>query len=188
MTPPGGASARTATWANPANLLTALRVVLVPVVAALLVEGGSTARWWAFAVFTFAAASDGVDGWLARRWVGTSRWGALADPLADKLLVSGTLAVLAARGEVSWWVVVVIIAREVAVTLQRQVLLRRGVVMPASGWGKAKTVTQIVAVCCYLAPVVPRGLAAATLTVAVVATVGSGLEYVVRGRRLTRAR
>lgn len=183
-----GAPLRATTWANPANALTLTRVVLVPVVVLLVAAGGDTARWWACGVFLFAAVTDSLDGWMARNWVGTSRWGQLADPLADKALVVGTLGILALRGEVPWWVVGVIVAREAAVSVGRQVLLRRGVVMPASVWGKAKTVTQVVAVTLYLAPIVPRGLAATVLGIALVATLGSGLEYVWRGRRLARAR
>ncbi len=188
MAPPAGAPARATTWANPANALTLTRVVLVPVVVALVLAGGDGARWWACGVFLFAAVTDSLDGWMARNWVGTTRWGQLADPLADKALVLGTLGVLALRGELPWWVVVVIVAREVAVSVQRQVLLRRGIVMPASVWGKAKTVTQVAAIALYLSPSVPRPAAAAVLGLALVATVGSGLEYAARGRRLRRAR
>jgi CDP-diacylglycerol---glycerol-3-phosphate 3-phosphatidyltransferase len=175
-------------WANPANAVTLLRVALVPVIAVLLLVDGSAARWWAFAVFLIAALSDAVDGWVARRGLGSTTWGQLADPAADKLLIVGTLALLALGSELSWWVVAVVVLREVAVTVQRQVLLRRGLVMPASFYGKAKTVSQIVALALYLAPVVPRGLAAAALGVAVLLTVASGVEYAWRGRRLARAR
>lgn len=183
-----GAPPRAASRANPANALTLVRVLLVPVVMALVFIGGDVARWWGCGVFLFAAVTDSLDGWMARNWVGTSRWGQLADPLADKALVIGSLGALASQGELPWWVVVVIVAREVAVSVQRQVLLRRGVVMPASVWGKAKTVTQVAAITLYLSPAVPRAVAAVVLGLALVATVGSGLEYVGRGRRLTRAR
>lgn len=175
-------------WANPANAVTLLRVALVPVIAVLLLLDGTTARWWAFAVFVVAALSDGVDGWVARRGAGSTTWGQLADPAADKLLIVGTLGLLALGDEVSWLVVAIIVLREVAVTVQRQVLARRGLVMPASIYGKAKTVSQIVAISLYLAPVVPRRLAVAALGVAVLLTLASGVEYAWRGRRLTGAR
>lgn len=175
------------TWANPANLLTLLRVALVPVIAVLLLIDGPMARWWAAGLFVVAALSDWMDGWAARRWQDVTRWGKLADPLADKLLVVGILAVLAWLGELPWWVVAIIVLREIAVTLQRQILLRRDVVMSASVYGKAKTVSQIVAVILYLVPAVPRGLAFAALMLAVVLTVASGAEYAWRGQRLLRA-
>lgn len=190
MTSGAGAPPRPATWTNPANALTLLRVALVPVIALLLVVGrapGSPARWWAFGVFLLAAASDSVDGWVARRYQGTTRWGQLADPLADKALIVGSLSVLAWNGELPWLAVAVIVVREIAVTAQRSVLLRRGIVMPASLYGKVKTVSQIVAVTLYLLPATPRGVAMAALVLAVVLTVVSGLEYVARGRRLARA-
>ncbi len=174
-------------WTNLANLLTLLRIVLVPVIAVLLLVDGTAARWWAFGVFVIAALSDWIDGLVARRWLGSTTWGQLADPAADKLLIVGTLALLALLGEVSWWIVAVVVVREVAVTVQRAGLARRGVVMPASIYGKAKTVSQVIAIMAYLAPVIPRALAAIALGAAVLLTVASGLEYIWRGRRLARA-
>lgn len=168
-------------WLSWPNALTLLRVALVPVIAALLVAGTDAARWWAFGVFVFAAFTDTVDGWLARRYIGVTRWGQLADPAADKALIVGSLAVLAYLGELPWWAVAVIVVREVAVTVQRSVLVRRGVVMPASGLGKAKTVTQVLAVTLYLLPWASGGLADAVLAVAVAVTVVSGLQYARRG-------
>lgn len=177
---------------NLANAFTFLRVLLVPIIGILLFlsaadEPGVTSatRWWAFAIFVFAAWTDSIDGWLARRLVGVTRWGQLADPVADKLLIIGSLGILAALGELPWWAVVVIIAREVAVTWQRAVLVRKlGVVMPASVWGKVKTVTQVLAVTLYLYPDVSQSVRQGALAIAVIATVGSGLEYVLRVRRL----
>jgi CDP-diacylglycerol--glycerol-3-phosphate 3-phosphatidyltransferase len=184
---PATTAAGSRSGTNIANAVTLLRVALVPVITVLLFLPGEAARWWAFAVFTVAGLSDGVDGWVARRYQGSTRWGQLADPAADKLLIVGTLALLAFHDEVSWWIVAVVVVREAAVTVQRQVLARRGVVMPASIYGKAKTVSQLVAVALYLAPPVPRPLAAVVLSIAVALTVLSGLEYAWRGRRLAGA-
>lgn len=170
---------------NAANALTLLRIVLVPVIAWLLMLDGDTARWWAFAVFVFAAVTDSIDGWLARR-MGVTRWGQLADPAADKALIIISLAVLAYVGELPWWAVVVIAAREVAITVQRALLVRRGVVMPAGVWGKVKTVSQVVAVTMYLLPPAPGAIAEVSLWVAVVLTVASGLDYALRGERRAR--
>lgn len=175
-------------WWNPANAFTLLRVALVPVIALLLVLGGDAAQWWAFAIFVFAALTDSIDGWLARRLIGVTRWGQLADPAADKALIVGSLCVLAFLGRLPWWAVGIIVVREVAVTVQRQVLLRRGLVMPASLFGKAKTVTQVVAVTLYLLPGAPPAARVAALWLAVVLTVASGLEYALRGRLTVRAR
>ena len=170
-------SGRPATWTNPANALTLLRVALVPVLVALLVADTPAARWWAFGLFVCAALSDSVDGWLARRFLGSTRWGQIADPAADKVLVLGMLATLALRGAVDWWAFAVIVVREVAVTVLRNRLLQRGIVMPASRWGKAKTLSQFAAVSLYLLPGVADGLADGVLILAVVLAVVSGLDY-----------
>lgn len=174
-------------WLNLANAFTLLRVALVPVIAVLLARDERTARWWAFGVFVFAALTDSVDGWVARLVKGVTRWGKLMDPLADKALIVGALVILAWLGEVPWWAVAVIVVREVGVTAQRGWLLRRGVTMAASIYGKVKTVTQVVAVTLYLLPGVPGGARAVALGVAMLATVASGVEYAGRGRRLLRA-
>ncbi|MDQ3538915.1 MAG: CDP-diacylglycerol--glycerol-3-phosphate 3-phosphatidyltransferase [Actinomycetota bacterium] len=171
---------------NWANALTLLRVLLVPVIAWLLVAGGESRQWWAFGIFVFAALTDSIDGWVARRSLGVTRWGQLADPAADKALIVGSLAVLAFLGRLPWWAVAVIVVREVAVTLQRTMLLRSGHVMPASRFGKAKTVSQVVAVTLYLFPSGPSWFADGALMVAVALTVASGVEYAFRGRRLVR--
>lgn len=167
-------------WANIPNAFTFLRVLLVPVVLWLLTLDSVAADWWALGVFLFAAVTDSFDGWLARRYNGITRWGQLADPLADKLLVLGTLASLALVGQVWWWAVAVILVRDVVVTGLRVRLVRRlRLVLPASRWGKMKTVTQIVAVSAYLTPPVITPVADILLLLAVAATIGSGIAYVV---------
>lgn len=170
-------------WLSWPNALTLLRVALVPVIAVLLFAQTDATRWWAFGVFVFAAFTDTVDGWIARRYQGVTRWGQVADPAADKALIVGSLAVLASLGELPWWAVGVIVLRELAVSVQRQVLLRRGTVMPASALGKAKTVTQVVAVTLYLLPTTPDTPADVALGVAVLVTLVSGVEYALRGGR-----
>jgi CDP-diacylglycerol---glycerol-3-phosphate 3-phosphatidyltransferase len=177
-----------AAWANAANLVTGLRVLLIPVIGWLLVVGGDVARWWAFGIFLFAAFTDTIDGWLARRLSGTTRWGQMADPAADKALIISSLAILAVLGELPWWAVLVIAGREAAVTLQRVILLRREISMPASVFGKAKTLAQVAAVTMFLLPATPSSVDLAVLWMAVALTVLSGVEYAFRGRRLARAR
>ena len=178
----------TTSWLNLPNAFTFLRVALVPVILWLLAVGGDAAEWWALAIFVFAAATDSIDGWVARRMHGVTTWGQLADPIADKLLIVGSLASLASVGELPWWAVWIILAREVAVTLLRVGLVRRrDIVMPASRWGKAKTVSQVVAVVAFLWPDVPEGLALGLLYVAVALTLWSGIEYAFRAGRLARS-
>ena len=174
-------------WFNLPNVLTFLRALLVPVIFGLLVLDTASARWWAFGVFVFAAATDSVDGWVARRWHGVTRWGQLADPVADKLLIIGTLISLAALGPLPWWAVVVIVARELAVTLLRVRLIRDvDVVMPASVWGKSKTLSQVIAVAAFLLPGIPQVAQVILLYAAVALTVVSGIEYAFRAGRLAR--
>lgn len=177
-------------WINVPNGLTFLRALLVPVILWLLMQDGdgNALRWWAFGIFVFAAATDSIDGWVARRWHGVTRWGQLADPIADKLLIIGSLASLAYVGRLPWWAVSVIVAREVAVTALRLRLVRRlDLVMPASAWGKAKTLSQVVAVGAYLWPAAPAGARTILLYLAVVLTVWSGIEYAFRAGRLARS-
>jgi CDP-diacylglycerol---glycerol-3-phosphate 3-phosphatidyltransferase len=169
------------------NAVTFLRAALVPLILVLLAVGDelSDARWWAFAIFVAAALTDTFDGWVARRLEGVTAFGAMADPLADKLLVVGTLASLALFAEVPWWIVAVIAGREAVVTALRVLVVRRaGVVVPATVWGKVKTVAQIVAIAAVILPLVDGPLAAALLAVAVLLTIGSGLDYLWRARTL----
>jgi CDP-diacylglycerol--glycerol-3-phosphate 3-phosphatidyltransferase len=145
----------------------------------------SAARWWAFAVFVGAALTDTFDGWVARRIEGVTAFGAMADPLADKLLVVGTLASLALFTEIPWWVVLVIAGREAIVTALRVLVVRRaGVVVPATMLGKVKTVAQIVAIAAVILPAAGGLLVDGLLAVAVLLTVGSGVDYLWRARTL----
>jgi CDP-diacylglycerol---glycerol-3-phosphate 3-phosphatidyltransferase len=170
-----------------ANGVTFLRAFLVPPILLLLAVSDelTAARWAAFVVFVVAALTDTLDGWAARRWQGVTPFGAFADPVADKLLIVGTLVSLALVGELGWWIVLLIAAREVLVTLLRLFAVRRtGIVVSASRWGKAKTVAQIVAVGAVILPLVGGILVDGLLLVAVVLTVGSGVDYVRKVRLL----
>lgn len=173
-----------------ANGVTFLRAFLVPPILVLLAisDEVAAARWAAFAVFVVAALTDTLDGWAARRWQGVTRFGAFADPVADKLLIVGTLVSLAIVGELGWWVVGLIAAREVLVTLLRLYAVQRtGVVVSASVWGKVKTVAQIVAVGAVILPLVGGLLVELLLIAAVLLTVGSGADYFVKVARLLSA-
>ncbi|MDX1509918.1 MAG: CDP-diacylglycerol--glycerol-3-phosphate 3-phosphatidyltransferase [Nitriliruptorales bacterium] len=170
------------------NLFTFLRALLVPVILVLLVQGDDVSRWWAFGIFTFAAWTDSVDGWVARRWSSVTRWGQLADPIADKLLVGGALVSLALVGDLPWFAVAVILARELGVTVLRVTMIRRHeIIMAASAWGKVKTISQIVAVGAFLIPPFPESVALGLLWGAVLLTVWSGIEYGFRAGRMVRA-
>ena len=176
-------------WFNVPNGLTFLRALLVPVILWLLAKDTHGAQWWAFGIFVFAAATDSIDGWVARRWHGVTRWGQLADPIADKLLIIGSLASLASVGALPWWAVWVIVARELAVTLLRLNLVRRlDLVMPASYWGKFKTISQVVAVALFLWPQVGLTTATVALYIAIALTLWSGTDYAFRAGRLARDR
>jgi CDP-diacylglycerol--glycerol-3-phosphate 3-phosphatidyltransferase len=171
------------------NAVTFLRAALVPVILLLVARSGESdvAAWAAFVIFVLAALTDTVDGWVARRLGGTTAFGAFADPLADKLLIVGTLVVLAAFDRLGWWIVIVVAVREVGVTLLRVVAVRRtGVVVSASTWGKVKTVAQIIAVGAVLLPLLEGTFVLGLLLVAVVLTVGSGLDYLVKVGALLR--
>jgi len=179
---------------NIANALTCLRLLLVPVfVAALLAEGGEDTFWrtTAFTVFVVAALTDRLDGQLARSRGLVTWFGALADPIADKALIGAALIGLSVLGIVPWWVTIVILGREAGITVLRFLVIRRGVI-PASRGGKAKTVAQTFAIGLLLLPLpllFPDALAAVlvvqwtVLVVALVLTVVTGIDYVVKAVR-----
>lgn len=174
-------------WLNAPNLVTVLRGLLVPLILVLVLMETHTARLWAFVTFVVAAVTDTVDGWVARRWDGVTRWGQIADPIADKLLVIGTLAALASLRTVPWWAVAIIVVREVGVTLLRLRLMNEAdVVLPSSRWGKAKTVSQFLAVAAFLIPTPPLVLATVLLYAAIALTVLSGLDYAFQAASLVR--
>ncbi|MFC8597968.1 MULTISPECIES: CDP-diacylglycerol--glycerol-3-phosphate 3-phosphatidyltransferase [unclassified Isoptericola] len=177
---------------NVANAVTLVRIALVPVFAwTLLMEGGDSVTWRLVAtgVFVLAAASDRVDGYLARSRNLVTDLGKLLDPIADKALIGTALILLCwPLGELPWWVPTVILVRELGVTVLRMVVLRYAV-MPASRGGKLKTVLQSVAITLFLLPL--ASLPGAVLVVAwvvlglaIVVTVVTGVDYFVQGLRL----
>jgi CDP-diacylglycerol--glycerol-3-phosphate 3-phosphatidyltransferase len=176
---------------NIPNALTTLRLLLVPVFAALLfAEGGEDGalRVWAAVVFVAASLTDLLDGAIARRRNLVTTFGKVADPIADKALTGVALVGLSVLGELPWWVTVVILAREVAVTLVRFWVIRYGVISASRG-GKAKTVAQMLAITLYLLPLSGPWLVvqAVVMGVAVVLTIVTGLDYGARAVRLRRA-
>jgi CDP-diacylglycerol--glycerol-3-phosphate 3-phosphatidyltransferase len=178
---------------NSANAVTAARIALVPLFAwALLAEGGHTVTWRlvATALFVVAAATDRVDGYLARKHGLVTDLGKLLDPIADKLLIGSALVLLSWLGDLPWWVTVVVLVRELGITLMRFLVLKYAV-MPASRGGKLKTVLQSVAISLYLLPLdhLPAWIgivAAVVLGAAVLVTVVTGVEYLYQGWRVRR--
>ena len=135
------------------NLITSARLALVPVVLFLLLEFWSDPwmRLVAMLILILAASTDGLDGAIARKRGLVTNLGKILDPIADKALLSGSLIVLSILGAVSWFATIIILARELGITLYRLVVIRKKVIA-ASGGGKFKTVMQIVAVCLFIAP------------------------------------
>ncbi|MBB5911406.1 CDP-diacylglycerol--glycerol-3-phosphate 3-phosphatidyltransferase [Nocardia transvalensis] len=173
---------------NIANILTVLRIFIVPVfLLALFAAGGHDTVWRiaAAALFGIAAVTDRIDGQLARKYGLVTDFGKLADPIADKALIGAALIGLSALGDLAWWITLVICAREIGVTLLRLAVVRRGVI-PAGRGGKLKTLVQSLAIGVMLLPL-SGGFETAGLLlmyVAVVLTVVTGLDYVVQAARL----
>jgi CDP-diacylglycerol---glycerol-3-phosphate 3-phosphatidyltransferase len=161
------------------NVLSIGRIALIPIVVVLLGSDDAETRWAAFVVFVVGALSDLVDGYLARRHAMTTSVGAWLDPLSDKLFVILPAAALSINGEFPWWATAVIVLREIAVSLLRWRLDQRGLSMPASRAGKAKTFSQVSAVGLTIAPL-PSSfdpLVLGVVVAAVALTVFSGIEY-----------
>ena len=175
---------------NAANLLTVLRIVLVPVFVVLVASCEMIDPGWRIAAcltFCVASATDLIDGWIARRWDLVTSFGKVADPIADKALTGTALILLSAYDRLPWWVTIVILAREWGVTALRFWVIRYGII-PASRGGKLKTVLQIAAIAWYLWPV-PDPLDAVgpwLMGAALVVTVVTGADYVVQALRLRR--
>jgi CDP-diacylglycerol--glycerol-3-phosphate 3-phosphatidyltransferase len=178
--------------ANIANVLTGLRLVLVPVFLVVLFVGDGHETIWriaAFIVFAVAVITDRFDGALARSYGMVTEFGTLADPIADKALIGAALIGLSMLGDLPWWVTVVIMAREIGVTALRFAVLRRGVI-PASRGGKLKTLVQAVAIGLFVLPLSGPWLATAWVVMwaALVLTVLTGVDYVVSAARDSRGR
>ena len=167
------------------NVLTSLRIIFVPVLAWLVL----TERWWwAFGLFVALMITDKLDGDIARSRGLITDFGKIADPIADKALMITALVTLNIAGPLPIWITVVILVRELGITLWRMVLLSGGKVVPASKGGKLKTVLQSVGVGMYLCPL-PSWMDMPTLVVmliAVVVTVVTGVQYLVDGAKANR--
>jgi CDP-diacylglycerol--glycerol-3-phosphate 3-phosphatidyltransferase len=179
---------------NIANIVTVIRILLVPVFIWLLFLDNGTGGFWRYiatALFVIAIATDGVDGHLARGRNLITNVGIILDPIADKLLIGGalvSLAILGDLGQFGWWITGIILVREVGITVFRFIVIRRRVI-PASKGGKLKTVFQSVAISLFLAPLqtlfhvwpvvvtIINWFDWTVMAVALVLTVYSGIDY-----------
>ncbi|WP_043993658.1 CDP-diacylglycerol--glycerol-3-phosphate 3-phosphatidyltransferase [Leifsonia xyli] len=192
-----GDTRRVSNWNLP-NVLTIVRILLAPLfVWMLLADAGRDGplRWAAAVLFVIAIATDGVDGAIARRNNLVTDLGKLLDPIADKVLTGGALIALSVLGELPWWVTIVILLREIGITVYRFVVIRQGVIAASRG-GKIKTIVQSVAISSALFPlwtVFGDGMFwvnGMLMTAAVILTVVTGFDYLwqaYRGRVEKRA-
>ncbi|MGH1551162.1 CDP-diacylglycerol--glycerol-3-phosphate 3-phosphatidyltransferase [Leifsonia poae] len=195
--PADGGAKRVSNWNLP-NIITVVRILLAPLfVWMLLADGGDDGwlRWAAAALFILAIATDGVDGALARRNGQVTELGKLLDPIADKVLTGGALIALSILNELPWWVTVVILVREIGITVYRFVVIRQGVIAASRG-GKIKTIVQSVAISFALVPLWTVfgdwifWVNGVLMTAAVILTVWTGIDYLWqawKGRRAKRA-
>lgn len=179
------------------NAITIVRILCAPVFLwLLLADGGSDGplRWWAAALFIVAIATDGIDGYLARRHDIVTDLGKLLDPIADKVLTGFAFIGLSILWELPWWITIVVLIREIGITVYRFVVVSDHVL--AAAWmGKLKTVAQAVALSLALLPLWTLvgewiwWVNGVTMTIAVILTIASGIDYVVSelraGRRKT---
>ena len=180
-------------WNLP-NILTMLRIVLVPFFVWFLLEDNSQHgiwRWAAVVAFAVAIYTDKLDGDIARSRNLVTNFGKIADPIADKLLIGSALVLLSALGELPWWITILILVREWGITALRFFVIRYGV-MPASRGGKLKTAVQTVAIFLYILPLnsFAPWLVSVALWVMIVAlaiTVWTGVEYVIEAAKLRAA-
>lgn len=176
---------------NIANVLTMMRLLLVPAFVLLLMHDGGTDKAWrsfAWAAFAIAMITDVFDGHLARTYNLVTDFGKIADPIADKAIMGSALICLSVLGDLPWWVTGVILFRELGITLMRFWVIKHGVI-PASRGGKIKTLAQGTAVGMYV--LVLTGPLATfrwwVMAVAVVLTVATGFDYVRQAVILRRA-
>ena len=171
---------------NVPNVLTVLRILLVPVLVVALLGETEHGDLLAAVVFAIASLTDAIDGHLARRSGDITTFGKLMDPVADKLLVVAALVSLVSLDRLAAWVAMVIIARELSVTLARVAVSQQGIVVGSNWWGKSKTIVQVAAIFFVIAydptPVWVDGLVLGTVAL----TIMSGIDYFFGLRRTLR--
>ena len=172
---------------NLPNVLTVLRILLVPVLVVALLDETANGDLLAACVFALASLTDAMDGYLARTRNDITNFGKLMDPIADKLLIIAALVALVSLDRLAAWVAMVIIAREVAVTVTRMHATQQGVVIASNWWGKAKTIVQVTAIFFLIVAGEPPPMWVDGLVLAAVAiTIASGVDYFFGLRRVLR--
>lgn len=166
---------------NTANKLTMLRVLLIPVFLLVLYLNFPYSQYLALAIFVLASVTDFVDGYIARHYGQVTNFGKFMDPLADKLLVMAALVWFVGLGRFPAWALLVVIAREFAVTALRLVAVEGGRVIAAAWSGKIKTAATMVGICVMLLFQVPA-FDVVVIVVIVLTTVYSGVEYFLKNR------
>jgi CDP-diacylglycerol--glycerol-3-phosphate 3-phosphatidyltransferase len=169
---------------NVPNVLTVLRILLVPVLVVALTTETKNGDTIAAIVFAIASLTDGLDGYIARSRKSITTFGKVMDPIADKMLITAALIALVSLDRLAAWVAMVIVAREFAVSSLRVAAAAEGAIIPASILGKIKTVIQVVAVMALIAAENPHATWVDVLVgLMVVATVVSGVDYFLNVRR-----
>lgn len=174
-------------WNLP-NFLTSLRIIVIPLFAWLTLEGGAENNayaWWALVVFVLLMITDKLDGDIARARGLVTNFGKIADPIADKALMTTAFVCFNIIGILPWWVTVLIVLREFGITIWRFIQLGQGNVVPASKGGKLKTALQTLAVALYLWPL-PEWMSIPSQVVmyaALVVTVVTGIQYIVDSKK-----
>jgi len=171
---------------NLPNVLTLLRILLVPVIVVALLDETANGDLLAAIVFALASATDAMDGYLARSRNAVTSFGKLMDPIADKLLIVAALVALVSLNRLAAWVAMVIIARELTVTITRMQANQQGVVIASNWWGKSKTIVQVSAIFFLIAVSEPSPWVDGLVYGAVVITVVSGIDYFFGLRRVLR--
>lgn len=173
--------------ANLPNVLTMIRILLIPVLVAALLDETRNGDVLAAFVFALASITDFVDGYLARSRDAVSTFGKLMDPIADKLLVIAALFALVSLDRLDVWVAMVIVTRELVVTASRMAASTQGVVIPAANWGKLKTVVQVATIF-FLIAFSPTPVWVDVMVYVMVAiTIVSAVDYLLGARRVLRA-
>lgn len=166
---------------NTANKLTLLRVIMIPVFLLALYLDFPFNQIVALIIFILASITDFIDGYIARHFNQITDFGKFMDPLADKLLVTSAMLWFVEVGQMAAWVLLIVIAREFAVSGLRMVAAPKGVVIAAAWSGKIKTASTMVCICLMLLPI-PEVLNTICVAVILVTTIWSGVEYFIKNK------
>jgi len=174
---------------NLPNTLTIIRIALIPIFLVFLMIQTQLGAIIAVVIFTIAAVTDGLDGYIARKRKEVTKVGKLLDPLADKLLITSALVSLVELGKLPSWIVIIIISREFIISGLRMVAATEGIVISASIWGKIKTITQIIAIISVLLDTQPFSFSnlrfsGAVLIISLVFTIISGIDYIIKSKNI----